>query len=156
MDLQKGDIETQEVYAIKSLMGTMNDIPAVEVLGLSEAVLKNNGEVEFVMPVKVEHTNTYGIIHGGILVTLLDTAMGYACHCANNNTPTVTLNITSSFIGNCTPGSVVTTVGRVIHAGRRTMVAEGTVHDETGKLLCTGQGTFFVKGENKAAVKTKN
>ena len=156
MDLQKNEQEAQTVYTVKSLKEQMDEIPAVELLGLDDAVLKSNGEVEFIMPVREEHTNTYGIIHGGVLVTLLDTAMGYACHCANNNIPTVTLNITSSFIGNCKPGSVTTTIGRVVHAGRRTMVAEGTIHDETGKLLCTGQGTFFVKGENKTANLTKN
>ena len=144
MTSQNGDLETQTIYSVRSIKNKIDAIPAVVALGLSEATLKSNGDVEFILPVTEIHTNTYGVIHGGLFVTLLDTAMGGACHYLNN-IPVVTLNIAASFIGNCRPGSIISIVGRVVHSGRRTMVAEGIICDETGKLLCKSQGTFFVK-----------
>lgn len=155
MDLEKDSIKEQVSYVVKSLKYTMQENPAVAALSPSDAYLKSNDEVDFILPVKTEHTNTHGIVHGGIFVMLLDTVMGYACHFKTGCMPVVTLNMSTSFIANCFPGSTVTATGRTVHVGRRVVVAEGTVYDETGKLLCTAQGTFFVKG-NGADKKTKN
>ena len=149
MEFQKDEQCSQNQTLLKSLKDRIADNPAVVALGTTDALIRANGDVEFIMPVKYEHTNTHGIVHGGIFVTLLDTVMGYACYFKSDQHGTVTLNINTSFIANCTPGSTVKAVGRTIHAGRRVMVAEGEIYDETGRLLCTGQGTFYAKGDAK-------
>ncbi len=121
--------------------------PALDLLGVTDMYMKENGEAIVVLPLEKKHTNVHGITHGGIYVTLLDTAMGIACH-QTTHASCVTLGITTSFIANCPPGTECTTVGRVVHAGRRIMVSEGEVFDSTGKLMAKGQGTFFVLGEH--------
>ncbi len=121
--------------------------PALQLLGVKEIFLRESGESELILPLDRKHTNIHGIVHGGIYVTMLDTAMGVACHYKNGK-PCVTLGITTSFISNCKPGIDSVTIGRVVHIGRRIMVAEGEVFDDKGQLMAKGQGTFFVLGEH--------
>lgn len=124
------------------LENRLKENPAVVALGVKDIVFREDGSVEIPLLIKKEHTNIHGIVHGGIFVTLLDTVMGYACYHSANR-PCVTLNIGSSFIANCGPGSVATARGKVVHAGHKIMVTEGDVIDENGKLMLKGQGTFF-------------
>ena len=54
------------------------------------------GRVRLDMDVKHEHTNVYGIVHGGVTMTMADTAMGAACLACNKRV--VTLDCTLNFI----------------------------------------------------------
>ena len=117
--------------------------PAVAMLEPSDLTVKEDYEVKIAMPVRDKHTNTYGAVHGGVFVSMLDTAMGYACH-LRMSCRVVTLNITTSFIANCNTGALLNITGRPVHAGRRIVIAEGEVRTSEGELLVTAQGTFFV------------
>jgi acyl-CoA thioesterase len=123
--------------------------PAVALLEPSDLAIKENGEVEIAMPIQAKHTNIHGAVHGGVFVSMLDTAMGYACH-LKMSSGIVTLNITTSFVANCKTGDLVKVTGHTVHAGRRIVVAEGEVRAEGGTLLATAQGTFFALGEHPA------
>ena len=55
------------------------------------------------LTVELEHdtkpwmANPMGIVHGGVLATILDTAMGLTCRCLYDHfTPTISMNITYS------------------------------------------------------------
>jgi acyl-CoA thioesterase len=123
--------------------------PALAMLEPSGLTLKEGHEVQIAMPVRDKHTNTYGAVHGGVFVSMLDTAMGYACH-LKMSSRIVTLNITTSFIANCKTGALVNIKGWPVRAGRRIVVAEGEARTSEGELLVTAQGTFFVLGEHSA------
>jgi len=134
--------EEETIEKRLALEKTLRENPAVVALGVGDLLFKDDGSVEIPLPVKKEHTNIHGIVHGGIFVTLLDTAMGYACYYSAGR-PCVTLNIGTSFIANCQPGCVVIARGRLLHAGHKVMVTEGEVVDANGRILAKGQGTFF-------------
>ena len=128
------------------LQALLAHTPSLAILNPDSLLLNEDGSVEIGLVVQHQHTNIHKIVHGGVLVTLLDTAMGYACHILSN-TSIVTMNLTTSFIANCKVGARISAIGEVIHAGRRVIVAEGKALDEEGTLLATAQGTFFVVGE---------
>ena len=46
------------------------------------------------------HTNAHGLIHGGLIATLADNAMGYSCGHQLGGTYMVTIGLTVDFIGN--------------------------------------------------------
>ncbi len=98
----------------------------------------------FEMPLTGTLMNRYGIPHGGIYATLLDTVMGYAgsyTGVAGQKRLAMTLTLTVNFISR-PAGEMLLGEGRRIGGGRSTFFAEGTVTDEIGTLLATGSGTF--------------
>lgn len=101
------------------------------------------------MPVDPEkHTNLYYALHGGALASLADTAMGVSCATLGNRVVTVEMNI--NFIKSAGKGEIVRAQGKVIHAGRQTMVVECDMHDSSGSLLGKARGTFMVVGRFEA------
>jgi uncharacterized protein (TIGR00369 family) len=52
-----------------------------------------------------------------------------------------------NFIAAARVGEALRATGRVVHAGRRTMVAECRIEGPGGKLVATASGTFAVTRE---------
>lgn len=87
-----------------------------------------------------ESCNPYGIPHGGAYYTMADTAAGIAAR--RNGRRYVTQNSAMQFISTVT-GGTVRAEARVIHRGRTTCVVRSEIRSDTGKLLVTGDFTFF-------------
>ncbi|PVA10213.1 PaaI family thioesterase [Pelagivirga sediminicola] len=88
--------------------------------------------------------NRQGVLHGGILGVLLDTAMGYAgCYTGKPGVQqnALTLSMTVNFIGQV-QGSRLIATGRRIGGGRKTYFAEAEVVDDSGARLATASGVF--------------
>ena len=90
--------------------------------------------------------NPLGTVHGGMLATALDSAMG----CAVQSTlPTgrgyTTLELKVNYIraGRTTTGLLMIE-GRVLHSGRQSAVAEGTIKDSSGRLYASASTTCLV------------
>jgi uncharacterized protein (TIGR00369 family) len=91
-----------------------------------------------------QHLNRSGVLHGGVLTTLIDTVCGYAgCYCAvpGRVRRAVTLSLTTNFTGQVGDG-VLKAVGRKQTGGRRIFYCAGEVFDADGALVAMGQGTF--------------
>lgn len=118
--------------------------PFVSLLNMSIAKLEQ-GCVTMVMPVeKDRHTNLYHVAHGGALASLADTAMGVAC--CTTGKKVMTLDMSMNFIRAAQPQAAVSAVGKVVHDGSRTMVAETDIVDGNGGLVLKARGTYFVIG----------
>ena len=72
---------TQDGLAVLHAIGagTLPLPPAVRTLGI-EPVEAEPGRVTFTLDLGEYHLNPFGIVHGGVLAALLDTAMGCAVH----------------------------------------------------------------------------
>lgn len=95
-----------------------------------------------------KHGNRYGIPHGGVHATLLDTAMGFAgCYTGDKATPqlAMTLSLTVQYLSR-PKGSLLIATGQKTGGGRKTFFAEGQITDETGELIAKGTGTFRYRG----------
>ncbi len=104
-----------------------------------------DGSVRLTLRVEEEHTNLYGIVHGGVLLTLADTAAGAACLAMNKKV--VTVNLSMEFMHSVPMMKKIIAVGRVLHDGRHMMSCESEILDEEGKLYAKSQGTFYVLGK---------
>ena len=88
--------------------------------------------------------NRYGIPHGGLHATLLDTAMGFAtCYTGDPDVRqlVMTLSMTVNFMA-VSKGRELIAEGRRVGGGRKTAFAEGIVRDDTGLTIATATGVF--------------
>jgi len=96
------------------------------------------------LPLGPHLMNRYGLPHGGIHATLLDTVMGYAgCYTgdAQQKRFVMTLSLTTQFLSR-PKGKVLIAEGWKTGGGKSTMFAEGVVRDETGEKIATGTAVF--------------
>ncbi len=82
--------------------------------------------------------------HGGVLFTLLDTALGRAViSTLSEHEGCATVECKINFFRPVTEGRLVA-VGRLVTRTRRTAYAEGSITNDEGKLVARATGTFFI------------
>ncbi len=94
-----------------------------------------------VMTVREEMTNGFGILHGGILTTLADTAFAYACN--SGNEMTVASSISSEFFAPTRPGDELIAEAKAVVASGRTGVYDVTVTKRDGTLVAIMRGRSY-------------
>ncbi|GAB4234317.1 MAG: PaaI family thioesterase [Kiloniellaceae bacterium] len=110
-----------------------------------ELVTWEDDLAEVALTVAKHHLNRSGIMHGGVLTTLVDTACGY-CGCyspeGEKTRRAFTLSLTTNFIGTGQEGRRLTARARRSGGGKSVFFADCEVRDETGRVIGSGQGTF--------------
>ena len=87
------------------------------------------------------------IVHGGLVTTLLDTAMGGACHSVLGDEETfLTADLRAEFLRPTRPGTL-RAEGRVVHKTRRTVFCAADVHDADGNHLASARCTQVLRAE---------
>jgi len=103
------------------------------------------GLAEVEMIIQPQHRNRAGVLHGGVLTTLLDTVMGFSatyCEVPGRVRRVVTLSLASNFLGQATEGTVLAR-GTLRGGGRKIINCRAeVVLKETGALLASGEGMF--------------
>lgn len=118
--------------------------PFVEYLHMQVEPLADGG-MQLVLPIDEIHTNLYGIAHGGVLMTMADTAMGAACLACNKKV--VTISLTTDFMHAVPLTEKVIAHAKVMHDGRHTMTCECELTSKDGKIFAKGHGNFYVLGK---------
>ncbi|KKI16568.1 MULTISPECIES: PaaI family thioesterase [unclassified Leucobacter] len=106
------------------------------------------GRATFVIAARPEYANPLGSLHGGIYATVLDSAMACAVHSRlGAGVRYGTLEMKINFLRTVpTDGSVLRATGTVVHLGRSTAFAEGTITDERGRVVAHGTETCMIYG----------
>jgi uncharacterized protein (TIGR00369 family) len=103
------------------------------------------------MPTTEDMANHSGFVHGGMISTLADSAMGRAVWTLEPRLRrAMSFDLKLSFISAARVGERLRAVGHVIHAGRRTAVAECRVEGKGGRLVATASATFAVTREKES------
>ena len=103
-----------------------------------------DGHVRIEMDIRPEHLNRSGVLHGGIISALLDSACGYVgtwCTKEGNVRRVVTVSLTTNFTGQA-KGGTITTIGRKRGGGRKIFFASAEVLDGNGQVLGFGDGVL--------------
>jgi uncharacterized protein (TIGR00369 family) len=111
-----------------------------------EGARAEEGQVAFAMEPGPEHGNPLGTTHGGVLATLLDSAMTCAVHTTlpAGAMPT-TLEISVRFLKPIPPGiGRIEATGTAVQVGSRVGTAEGRITGPDGTLYATGTTTCLV------------
>jgi uncharacterized protein (TIGR00369 family) len=103
-----------------------------------------NGDAEARLELRPHHCNKRGVVHGGVLSALLDTALGAA---VISSIPKewwcATTSLSVQFLEGVREGVLVCT-GRVLRRGKRVAFAGGEVRDASGKLVASAQGSWHL------------
>jgi uncharacterized protein (TIGR00369 family) len=93
-----------------------------------------------------QHYNPIGVVHGGLAMTLLDSAMTCAIQTrAAAGTGFTTVEAKTNFVRPITAATgTIRAIGTLIHAGSRLATAEGRVVDSAGKLYAHATTTCIV------------
>jgi uncharacterized protein (TIGR00369 family) len=116
-----------------------SESPFLEMLGTRVEEWRD-GYVRIVLDLKPHHLNRAGVVHGGVLATLLDHAGGFCglyCTKPGNRRYGMTLSLTTNFIAQ-SRGGRLTAIGQRTTAGRRIYFTQTEVRDEAGTVLATG------------------
>lgn len=91
-----------------------------------------------------EHTlNGTGVLHGGCMSTVIDTALAHAaiyCTVPGNYRSGATVTLTVNFILPVKHGSRVTIESKKTGGGRTMFMSVAEAKDESGRIVATGQG----------------
>lgn len=128
--------------------GTLPPPPLAETLGFGLGEVAE-GRASFVLDPAEYHYNPLGMVHGGVISALLDTAMGCAVHStlpAGVGYGTTDLQV--RFVRAVTTATGrIRADGTVVHRGGRLATAEGRlVAEATGKLLATATTACLLTG----------
>ncbi len=123
--------------------------PAWRWLGIREVEL-GQGSATVEMTAIPEMANHAGFVHGGMISALADSAMGRSLRTVQPGVArAMSFDLKLNFISAAKVGETLRATGRVVHAGRRTMVAECRVEAPDGRLVATASGTFAVTREKE-------
>ena len=90
------------------------------------------------------HTNGRGLIHGGLITSLADNAMGYSCALVTNwTTSFVTVSLSVDFVGSAEIGQWCAIESDVIKTGKTICFAQCLVKAD-GVVIARASGTFRV------------
>lgn len=95
------------------------------------------------MPVRPEHRNTVGFLHGGVIASLLDIAGAISgSFGASEDFVSVTINLNCNYLSPLRADSVVVE-GELIRANKSLFFADARLYDPEHKRLCaTATGTY--------------
>jgi uncharacterized protein (TIGR00369 family) len=100
------------------------------------------------LEIDFRHINMGGIVHGGVICSLLDTvlARSYLMARPEGGLSAATLEMKVNFLRSVKEGRLKAS-GRVVNVTRRTAYVEGTVEDGEGRMVARGSATLMVFSE---------
>ena len=115
-----------------------------------ETELVEHGRVVFTFRASDQLANPFGTMHGGILATVLDSAMGMAALTTmpdGSTTTTVALEV--KYVRPVAlDGGLLRAEGVVVHPGRRVVTAEGRLVGPDDRLVATATTICLVIGRD--------
>jgi uncharacterized protein (TIGR00369 family) len=116
--------------------GTLPLPPIMNTLAI-EPVNAEDGRVSFTLDPGEFHLNPFGMVHGGVLATMLDTAMGCAVHSMlPPGVGYVTSEMNVRFLRPALLNSgQLLCIGEVVHPGKNTMIASARVVDADQRVI---------------------
>ena len=136
-------IQFSETRVTSPLIDDPADSPFNRLIGFTISEWRD-GEVELTLELRPELLNRSGILHGGVLATLIDAAGGFSgCYSAEPGRVrrALSLSLTTNFTGQSKQG-LVRVVGRKRAGGRKVFFAGVEVFNDAGELIATGVGTY--------------
>ena len=113
-----------------------------------------DGRPRMVLDIQPNHLNTGKVLHGGMVMTLLDVAMSASCNASDpQRRATVTIELKVNFLrpGGCNGDRVIAS-GNVRHITRSFAFCDGELRKAAnGELLATGSGTFKFVSPSRSA-----
>jgi uncharacterized protein (TIGR00369 family) len=121
-------------------LGEELNVPFLKLLGV-RFLSAEMGKGEILLALKPEHTNTWEVAHGGVLLTLMDVAMAVAARSADpGDRSVVTIELKNNFMQAAT-GILRVKADTVRHTATMAF-CEAKLYNDQGEVCCMSTGTF--------------
>ena len=101
--------------------------------------------VRLVLPLQPIYFNSVGVVHGGVISTLVDVAMSnLVATDADGVQKAVTIDLHTTFLQGA-QGNALTAEAEISKQGRTLLYADCKVFDDQLQLVAKATGTFFIK-----------
>ena len=128
------------VFDLEFARAYQKKIPYVAQLGMLTEAL-GEGAARLSMPLTPQLLNSFGVAHGGAIMSLLDVALCTAARTLHpDSAGVVTIDMSTSFLG-AGSGERLIAEARVLKNGRSTVFVEGEAKNEDGSLVAKAIGT---------------
>lgn len=126
----------------RRIQKAVDSVPYAHLLGI-ELDNISKGTATLGLDVRKELTQNYGVVHGGAIASIIDTAMAFAIiTLLAPREKVTTVDLTISYLRPLTKGRI-TAVAKVVRAGRRLFAVSADVFDHDGKLASTALSTYI-------------
>lgn len=135
-------------------MPAFEDAPYPRLLGIREE-LRERGRAVVSMEVDPGvHMNAMGVVHGGAIASLVDSAAGRAvASMVGGNARMATVELKVNYLMPSS-GGTIRAEGRVVHMGTRIAVVEVDVSQD-GSLIAKALATYYVMGPGTGAARPR-
>lgn len=107
--------------------------------GLWQRIAEERLEIGFIA--QDFHLNPRGVVHGGMLMTVMDRAFGMASRFYSESDPMATISLTHQFMTPLRPGAFAMVQPRLMRSTPRMAFLEGTMMSE-GEPIVQAQGVW--------------
>jgi uncharacterized protein (TIGR00369 family) len=118
----------------------------------AETEERREGYARLSLLLREHHTNPNGVMHGGVITTLMDSALGMSLGALRGEkarrVPHATVEMNAGFLAGARPGDRIVVEGRVIHLGRSIAFGEAEAHRSDGELIAKGRLTFAIRSRS--------
>lgn len=128
-----------QLRRVQKALGT---VPFAKLLGIKLDDI-GPGTATLSLLVRKELKQNHGVVHGGAIASLIDTATAFAIiSLLAPKEKVTTVDLTISYLRPLTGGRMKA-VARVLRAGRRLFVVSADIFDKDGKLTTTALSTYI-------------
>lgn len=127
---------------LELMRAVLKKVPFAQLLGL-ELVEASPGSATLKLMMRTELTQNHGVMHGGAMATLIDTATAFAI-VSQLKLPErfTTVDLTINYLKAVTEGEV-TCRANVVRSGRRLLTISAEAHDSNGNLVAIAVSTYI-------------
>lgn len=126
-------------------LGEELNVPFLKLLGV-RCLSAEMGKGEILLALKPEHTNTWDVAHGGVLLTLMDVAMAVAARSGDpDDRSVVTIEMKNNFMQAAV--GILRVKADTVRRTATMAFCEAKLYNDQGEICCMATGTFqFIKG----------
>ena len=127
---------------LQALQDNVRTAPYPHLIGMTLGAIDfDNCRIE--LQLGERHLQPFGIVHGGVLATLIDTATFWAAFLRlPEDAGLVNVDLKLNYL-KAVSGGRLRAEGRCLRAGRQISYAEAGVYDEAGELVAHGTSTLM-------------
>jgi uncharacterized protein (TIGR00369 family) len=125
-------------------LGEELNVPFLKLLGV-RLITAEMGKGEILLALKPEHTNTWDVAHGGVLLTLMDVAMAVAARSSDpGDRSVVTVEMKNNFMQ--AANGILRVKADTVRRTATMAFCEAKLFNDQGEICCMATGTFqFIK-----------
>lgn len=121
-------------------LGEELNVPFLKLLGV-RCISAEMGKGEILLALKPEHTNTWDVAHGGVLLTLMDVAMAVAARSADpDDRSVVTIEMKNNFMQ--AANGILRVKADTVRRTVTMAFCEAKLYNDQGEICCMATGTF--------------